>query len=196
MELYMGQILFCAFNFAPKNYAFCQGQTIAISQNTALFALLGTTFGGDGSSTFKLPDAQGRTFLGTGQGAGLNPVNLGDIAGTNTVTLTSAEMPAHVHQLLPNSIMMNAMSGLGTADQTNSPTAGAFLGTATTDSDTVSATLYVPAGTSGGTAVPLGGCSASGTTGAAGNNLPLSIMQPYLGINALIVIQGIYPSRQ
>src|SRR6188768_4319530 len=92
-----------AGNFAPRNWAFCQGQILSIAQNTALFSLLGTTYGGNGQTTFALPDFRGRVAVGTGQGPGLSNITLGEVSGTPTVTLTSQQMPIHSHLVGGNS---------------------------------------------------------------------------------------------
>src|SRR5688572_13508567 len=104
MEGYLAQVIMFAGNFAPRGWAFCQGQILSIAQNTALFALLGTTYGGNGQTTFALPDLRGRVPVGTGQGPGLPSVTLGELAGEPAHTLISTEMPAHNH-------MVNAHNG-------------------------------------------------------------------------------------
>ena len=106
-EPLIGSIFLFAGNFAPRGYASCNGALLSISQNAALFSILGTTFGGNGTTTFGLPDLQGRSPIGAGSGAGLSPVQLGEKAGSQTVTLTSANVPAHNHPLL-------AAAGTGT----------------------------------------------------------------------------------
>src|SRR5215211_4319727 len=96
-EPFIGQIMLVPYNFAPRGWAFCAGQILPIAQNTALFSLLGTTFGGNGQTTFALPDLRGRAPIGQGQGPGLSNISLGEAAGTETVTLLSTNMPAHSH---------------------------------------------------------------------------------------------------
>lgn len=171
MEPLMASIILFGGNFAPRGWAFCQGQILSIAQNTALFSLLGTTYGGNGQTTFALPDLRGRTPIGTGQGPGLPNVNLGEMAGAPTHTLINTEMPAHNHTL-------NAVSEPG---DIGAP-AGAFLA-ATGALD--------PEYRASGSAVSMSPQS----IGIAGGNQPFSIMQPYLGINYIIALQGIYPSR-
>src|SRR5690349_24008377 len=97
-EPFIAEIVLFAGNFAPRGWAFCQGQILSIAQNTALFSLLGTTYGGNGQTTFALPDLRGRVPIGTGQGPGLAPIDLGQVAGNPSVTLTVNNMPAHNHQ--------------------------------------------------------------------------------------------------
>jgi microcystin-dependent protein len=100
MENYLGEIRIFAGNFAPQGWLFCQGQLLAISQNQALFALLGTTYGGDGQTTFSVPDLRGRAAVGLGAGPGLSPYQQGQQAGYETVTLTTAQLPVHQHPVL------------------------------------------------------------------------------------------------
>src|SRR3954471_16909667 len=99
MDGTIGEIRLFAGNFAPRNWAFCNGQLMPIAQNTALFSILGTTFGGNGQTTFGLPDFRGRVSVGTGQGTGLTNHDLGEQSGTENVTLSTAQMPAHTHTI-------------------------------------------------------------------------------------------------
>ncbi|OQP40006.1 phage tail protein [Niastella yeongjuensis] len=182
-------------DFAPLGWAFCQGQLLAISQNTALFSLLGTYYGGDGQTTFALPDLRGRVPVGIGQGPGLTSVSIGEVAGSPTITLTITNMPAHTHTASGNGLTV-AQSASTAAATTNTP--GSTL---------VPAVL--PTIGSGPTATPIKGYAAkdnsttlasssiSGnlTTNITGGSQPISIMQPYLGVNYIIAMQGIYPSR-
>ena len=171
MEGYIAQIIMFAGNFAPKNWAFCNGALISISSNTALFSLLGTTYGGNGTTTFALPDLRGRVPVGTGQGPGLSPVDLGEMAGTATTTLLTTNLPAHTHSL-------NAYSDAGT---TNVPTGNLLANTGALDKEYAST----------GTLTPM----SNQAIGATGSNSPFNIMQPYLGMNYVICLFGIYPSR-
>lgn len=203
MEPYMGQIMQVGFSFAPRGWSTCSGQIMSIAQNSALFSLLGTTFGGNGQSTFGLPDARGRVFVGQGQGPGLPPYSLGEIAGTPSTTLLIPNMPAHNHAAVftPTGAVtgaMQAMSGVGYPQEVAAPTEGAFLGTVA-ENDTLPR-LYVPAGTTG-TAVNLAGMTITSTLGGSvtvginGGSQPFSIMQPYLAITTVIAVEGIFPSR-
>src|ERR1041384_4599952 len=99
MDPFIGQIIMFAGNFAPQGWAFCAGQLMSISQNTALFSILGTTYGGNGQTTFALPALRSRTPVGPGQGPGLSNITLGEVSGTETVTLLTTQMPAHTHSL-------------------------------------------------------------------------------------------------
>lgn len=169
MDPYLAEIRLFAGNFAPLQWALCNGALLSIAQNTALFSLLGTTYGGDGQTTFALPDLRGRFPFGTGQGPGLSPVNLGEVAGVGSVTLTAAQMPQHTHGLAAVGAPANALSP-----------AGAVL--AAVDEEPI----Y---GGSGNTTM------AAGLLGAAGGNQPFSLVNPYCGLNYIICVEGIYPSR-
>ena len=170
-EGFIGEIRMFAGNFAPKDWAFCQGQLLSISQNTALFSILGTTYGGDGRSTFALPNLSGRVPVGVGQGAGLTNRQLGEMSGTETVTLTTAQMPAHNHTI-------NAVTSEGNQ---NLPTNNLPANTKTLDKEYSDANANT---TMKATMV-----------NSTGGNQPFSIMQPSLGMNYIICVNGIYPSR-
>ncbi len=160
-----------AGNFAPKGWATCDGQLLSIQQNTALFSILGTTFGGNGTTNFALPDLRGRVPVHAGQGGGLPPVELGEMAGSQTVTLLITEIPAHAHNV----------SVATTADgPTASRPGGNIL---------AGVSGYAPAGSADGST--LGGISC----GPAGGNQPHNNIQPYQCVNFIIALVGIYPSR-
>jgi microcystin-dependent protein len=179
---YLAEIKMFGGNFAPRGFEFCNGQTMSIAQNTALFSLLGTTFGGNGTTTFGLPDLRGRCPVHFGQGPGLPAVQLGELSGTPNVTLLPSQMPAHIHALTGASAAMPCSSGAGTLDN---PTGAIPSGSASHED-------YAAAGAATGV---MASAPVSGSTGAAGNNQPFSVMQPYLGVNFIIAMQGIYPSR-
>jgi microcystin-dependent protein len=215
-DAYIGEIMQVAFNYAPRNWALCQGQQVAVSQNQALFALVGTLYGGNGVSTFGLPDSRGRAFIGWGQSnTGTNYV-IGQMAGTESTTLTTANMPAHNHSAVftPSGGGPIAVTGSLQAcllpppqrktSETAVPADGSMLGVAT-DASSVGASpvIYVPSGTTG-TAVNLAGLSLNATggltggtvtTGINGSNVPFSTMQPYVAVSTCICLYGIYPSR-
>lgn len=181
-EPFIAMIVQFGGNFAPRGWAFCQGQILSIAQNTALFSLLGTTYGGNGQTTFALPDTRGRVMVGTGQGPGLPSMDLGQMGGEATHTLTINEMPIHIH---------NSTVSATTAKSTlQAPGASAMLGKTVDKSDVGSIpVIYAPSGTTPVT--DLGGVN----NAAAGGSQPHSLMQPYLGMNNIIALEGIFPSR-
>jgi microcystin-dependent protein len=163
-----------AGNFAPRGWALCNGQVLSIAQNTALFSLLGTTYGGNGTSNFQLPDLQGRLPLGQGNGPGLSPYVLGEMTGAESVTLTPANLPAHTHALLADA------ATVGTP--TESPAGNALAATQRNET---------PIYTSATPTVALDPRS----VGETGGSLPLSTFQPAVALNFIIALQGIFPSR-
>ncbi len=180
-EPFIGEIKLFGFNFAPKGYALCNGAIMSIAQNTALFSLLGTVYGGNGQTTFGLPDLQGRAPIGQGQGQGLPAYTIGAKAGATSVTLTTANMPAHVHAVNGMVVKMGVFTGVGEDSSPN----GNYPATAGSD-------LYA------GSSTPnnfMGPAQVSGTTDVAGGNLPIGTLPPYLVMNYSIAIQGIFPSR-
>ena len=179
MEDYIAVIRLFALNFAPRNFAFCNGQIMAIQANTALFSLIGTYYGGNGQSTFALPDLRGRSAIGQGQGPGLSSRTLGEVDGTETVTLNTTQMPAHTH-------LINATTAAGT---TSVPTNALLAAGPKTGSGPNSTSLNTYASGSANTAL------ANSTVAQSGNNQPLPIMSPYLVLNYCICTQGIFPSR-
>lgn len=181
-EPFIGEVKVFGFNFAPKGYMTCQGQILSIAQNTALFSLLGTTYGGNGQTTFALPDLQGRAPIGQGQGPGLSFYAMGQVGGVENTTLTSVNMPQHVHTLNSARVQLKVNGSIGDA---NSPD-GAYLGfNATT-------TVYTETPGTNEFAAP---AVVSGSTDIAGGSQPFSILNPYLCMNYSIATQGIFPSR-
>ncbi|HKQ28293.1 MAG TPA: tail fiber protein [Burkholderiales bacterium] len=169
---FLGQIMCAGFNFAPRGWAELNGQILPIAQNTALFALLGTTYGGNGQTTFALPDMRGRVLIHQGQGPGLTARTLGESAGEENVTLNSTQLPAHAHTVTP----------LGsTADATLISPAAAVPPTKSRT------TLYAPG--------PGTVAMAPVTTSIAGSSLPVPVMQPYVTVNCFISLEGVFPSR-
>ena len=174
-EPYVAEIKMFAGNFAPRGYAFCSGQLLSIAQNTALFALLGTNYGGDGRVTFGLPDLQGRAPMYWGQGPGLTQRFIGELGGEQNVTLISTEMPAHNHFLQCN------VSG-GASNNPQGATFGAAL--------RGSPPFYTAQPTQQQT-VPM----APQALGITGGSQPHNNMQPYLAVSFIIALQGIFPPR-
>ena len=167
---FVAEIRIFPFNFAPKGWAWCDGQLLPISQNTALFSLLGTTYGGDGKSTFALPDLEGRAAMHPGQGPGLSLHDLGETGGSETVTLLESEIPAHNH-------FMRASLDQGDLAP---PTANRSLAKSSTN-------LYIASGANV--------FMAPETLPPAGGDLPHNNMQPYLTFYFNIALQGVFPPR-
>jgi microcystin-dependent protein len=178
---FIGQIIQGGWNFAPRGYAFCNGQLLAIAQNSALFSLLGTTFGGNGTQTFGLPNLQGRVMVGWGNGAGLSPYVIGQTAGSESVSLNTGNLPAHTHQL-------NVASAKATVQI---PVAGSVIARGVDGATTPNAIpqIYCPAGT------PTDIAAGPSSIGATGNNTPVGIVQPYQAVTFVIALEGIFPSR-
>jgi len=170
-EPFLGEIRVVPYNFAPKGWAFCQGQVLSISQNTALFSLFGTTYGGNGTSTFGVPDLRGRVAVHVGQGQGLSPYDLGQLGGSETVTLNSSQLAPHSHpanclnaagnQYPPNNFIW-------AVDAAQNPQYGATKAAAT---------------------------MAPNIIGANGNSVAHNNIQPYLTLNYVVALNGIFPQR-
>lgn len=189
---FIGQIIQGGWNFAPRGYAFCSGQLISIAQNTALFSLLGTTYGGNGQTTFALPDLRGRSMINAGQGPGLSNYVLGQAAGTEQVTLLSTQMPQHTHAVTANPNAFNAANTRATDQQ---PSTGAIFGRGVdTGGGTAIPEVYLPAGTTPTIALGLN-IAGSISIGMAGNSQPHPNLSPYLAVSVCIALQGIFPSR-
>lgn len=180
-EPFIGEIKIFGFNFPPLGYMACQGQLISIAQNTALFSLIGTYYGGNGQTTFALPDLQGRVAKSQGQGPGLPNYVMGQAGGVTSVTILTSNMPAHVHPAAGITANLPVASGAGTV---NSPV-GNYLAQSPVD-------MYATAATAGKN---YGALAVSGNTGSAGSSIPLNIENPYLVVNYSIATQGIFPSR-
>jgi len=177
MEGYIAEIRMFAGNFAPRNWAYCSGQILQINTNQALFSLVGTTYGGNGTTTFALPNMQSRVAIGTGNGPGLAPVQLGELKGSETNTLTVANLPAHTHAIAGAAKMLTT--------------------TATADAPAAAGNYFANDGspkykTSGsGTMKPATVAVSLGATGGT----PVNNIMPYLGISYIICLSGIFPSR-
>ena len=179
-EAYLGEIFMGGWNFAPRGFDFCSGQLLAISQNSALFSLLGTNFGGDGQQTFGLPDLRGRVPMHWGQGPGLSTYNIGQTGGTETVTLLTSQIPAHSHAV-------NANSNVPT---TGNPANSNFSGGPLTGSGPNASQLKLYTNQP-----PNGAVFNANTIGAAGGSQPHPNIQPFQCITFVIALQGIFPSR-
>ncbi len=180
MEGTIGEIRLFAGTFAPKSWGYCNGAIQNISANTALFSILGTTYGGNGTSTFALPDFQSRMAMGTGTPPGGSAINCGDKSGAETALMTVANMPAHNHSLVGN-LTVNANADA--SDSNNVPT-GRYLSNGAT---LYSATADEPA-TTGVNVISI-------PTTSTGNGMPFSTLPPFLGMNYIICMYGVYPYR-
>lgn len=170
-EPFIGSIVLFCGNFAPRGWATCDGQLLSIAQNSALFAILGTTFGGDGRTTFALPDLRGRVPLHPGSGPGLSTYTLGEVGGVESVTLLGPQMPMHSH-------------AVAAPCSDGSPSASSPVGSVMANPDQTS--IYAGSGTS---------AMASATSTPAGGSQPHENRQPLLAINFIIALEGIFPSR-
>lgn len=170
MDSYIATIMMFGGNFAIRGWALCNGQLLSIAQNTALFSLLGTTYGGNGQTTFGLPDLRGRVATHWGQGPGLSSISQGEAGGAENVTLITNNLPAHNH----------AMTGSTLPGNTSQPTGAVPANTGALDKE------YSTVLTSNVAMAP---------TGLAGGGVPVSVRNPYLAVTFLIALEGIYPSR-
>lgn len=179
MEPFLGQLSLFGCNFAPRGWAMCQGQLLAIAQNIALFSLLGTNFGGDGVRTYALPDLRSRAPIGFGQGQGLSNYAIGESGGVETSAIDSSSYPAHSHPLFAGAspATENAPGGLIEAE-----------GQIGHRDHTVNLALYSPTGTAT-TLAP------AALTTAAGGGRPHNNLQPYLALNFCVALQGVFPAR-
>jgi len=175
------------YNFAPHGWAFCDGQQLAITQNTALYSLLGTTYGGDGRTTFALPDLRGRVPMHAGQGPGTRSHRLGEKAGTESVTLSRQQMPTHSHQINVTEARLEAYEGSrGETANAQSP-GGNILG------NTADQSYYD--GKAPNTSLESDALGVNAEADQAGESQAHTNMQPYTVLHFIIALQGIYPSR-
>ena len=167
---FLGEIRIFGFNFAPRGWAFCNGQILSISQNTALFSLLGTTYGGNGQTTFALPNLQSRVPIHFGQGPGLSSYSLGQVSGVETVTLLQSQVPAHTHN-----VACSTEDGTAGVPTNNFPAA-------------INSNIY-------GATPTASKFMNSGMLNTVGGSQPHTNIQPYLAVNFCIALNGIFPSR-
>lgn len=222
MDAFIGMVMPVAFTYAPRGWMFCNGQTLPIAQNSALFALLGTTYGGDGINTFGIPDLRGRVPVGSqATGPGLDPIAQGQKAGTNTstvigtgsvsITLNATNLPPHTHPATFSPTGLTATTQLqastGTTGTSTTPANGSVL--SASPSGPSSASIYSSTPTNpvnlGGVSTTVGGTGAVTVNANTGGGQPavapvttsatVSNMQPYLGLNYIICAEGIFPSR-
>ena len=170
-QVFLGSLMLVPYNIAPFGYALCNGQLMSISQNTALFSLLGTQFGGDGRTTFGLPNLQGSIAIGQGQGPGLELYDMGQVGGSQSVTLNGSTIPQHNHSVLAGKVAANLNTPKGNSlTLSNSPQ------------------IYTS------TVTPLAPMSAQ-SLNPVGSNQPHNNMMPYQGLQWIIALQGIFPPR-
>ena len=185
-DAFMGEIIMVGYNFVPKGYALCDGSLVSIAQNSAMFSLLGTTYGGDGVTTFALPDFRGRSPVGVGQGPGLSgSVAPGERAGFESVTLTQANLPTHTHaantaglHATPSATNDGAIKATPTGNILASPESAVFA--VPTAANTTMAPIQI---------------TGNVTIGPAGGSMPVGIRSPYMATNFVIAMYGVYPSR-
>jgi len=178
VEGMIGEVQLFAGNFAPRGWALCEGQLLAISQHQALFSVLGTTYGGDGRTTFGLPDLRGRAAVSPGTGPGLSNIRLGEKGGMETITLTRQNMPNHKHGIRDDDGVLESMYYCIKPDKVKADPNG-NISVMSIDPDKKT---------------KVGGAGRIQTTNS-GNNDPFNSRNPYLGINYIICLQGVYPSR-
>ena len=185
MEGYIGEIRMFGGNFAPRAWAFCNGQLLAISQNTALFSILGTIYGGDGRTSFALPDLRGRIPYSSGTGPGLSPIRQGERAGTETNTMNILTMAAHSHFTTKSEGTLTIKVSEATADENSA--SGNLL------TEVNPNPFY--ASTGGNESYAAGAAAISATAGMTGNSQPINNMEPIITAHYIICLQGIFPSR-
>lgn len=195
-DSFIGSILLFSGNFPIKYWAFCSGQLLPINQNQALFSILGTTYGGNGTTNFALPDLRGRVPVGTGQGPGLDNVDLGERGGSNSITLSTGNLPTHTH--VPTVTAGTGVKPTATLNAVSEPgntmaPGGNYL---SANRSIANAGYH-----SSGTSVTLHADSikitpdATVTLSTTGSSTPINLMQPYIGLNYIIALTGIFPSR-
>lgn len=183
-DQFVAEIKIFAGNFAPKGWAKCEGQILSIAQNTALFSLLGTTYGGDGKTTFALPDLRERVVISPGQGPGLSNYSWGEKGGVTPLVLLPENLPAHTH---------SAGLEIGSSSATSTvPTTATTLGASSQLFNNNSRSFWLYTNTAGNLTMN----SPSFTISSTGNSTPIQNRQPYLVCNYIIALQGIYPPRQ
>lgn len=188
-EPFIGEICLFGYSFCPRGFAEAQGQLLSISANTALFSLYGTSFGGDGRTTFGLPDLRGRSPVNVGQGAGLANVNLGEMRGAETTTLQVGQLPAHTHAATTALSLQSSLHG-ATSGNVASPS-GAVPGT------DGRSTIYSnqPATVTMGPSAIVASGTATTTVAPTGSGQPATTLSPQLGLRYCVAVNGIYPSR-
>ena len=191
---FIGEIRMVGFSYAPRGWALCQGQLMSISQNSALFALLGTTYGGDGIQTFGLPDYRSRGPVGMGNGPGLTPIIQGEKSGTESVTILSTQMPAHTHVATATGTAALSVAGAPSNAVVTPSTTNSVLG-ASASTGQLQAGIWSDAMTSPVALSNPQTVSVNVTIQPTGGSQPVPIRNPYLGTNFIIALEGVFPSR-
>lgn len=186
IDPYIGAVCAVAFNFCPRGWAIADGSLLPIGQNQALFSLLGTTYGGDGRTTFALPDLRGRSIVGSGAGPSLSPVFDGEQGGAESVTLLSGNLPSHSHSA--TTAVTAKLRGTNSAGTVDTPQGNVLSKYARTN-------IYSAGAATADMGTSAIAATATTTVGPAGSNIPFSVRSPYLGMTTCIAIQGIFPSR-
>ncbi|MBQ1783817.1 MAG: tail fiber protein [Gammaproteobacteria bacterium] len=188
---FIGEIRMFAGTFAPRGWTFCNGQLLAVATNSALFSILGTTYGGNGTTTFGLPNLQSRTPVGTGTGEGLSNVALGQVAGVEKVNLTAGQLPSAVLPVTgAASVAIPVNTTVGTS---KTPSATSVL--STTNDGAAGAEVDIYSAAPGGTTLAPFNATVTGNATLQGGGNPLTVRNPYLGMNFIIALEGIYPTR-
>jgi microcystin-dependent protein len=185
-DQFIGEIRLFPFNFAPLGWAFCAGQLMSISQNTALFSLLGTFYGGNGTTSFALPDLRGRASICQGNGAGLTPRVQGEIGGEESLTLLASSLPSHVHVLTPGGTVLAKNAAGDRRSPSGAVPAVESAGVTATYSNAQPDASMLNGG------IKFGGTATAGT---AGNGGPHENRQPFLTLNYCIALLGVFPAR-
>ena len=189
---FLGAMSYVAFNFAPRAYATCDGQYLAISEYTALFSLLGTTYGGDGRTNFALPDMRGRVPIHAGTGPGLQSYRMGKGSGTEITTLTTNNLPSHKHDVAVSATSTSILKGVNTGGNAPRPGSNAIAKSSTGDSDFSST---APSADMNADSVATT-TTTTVTEQNVGGGQYFSNMQPYTVLNCVIAVEGLFPSRQ
>lgn len=194
MDPFLGQIIMFAGNFAPRGWAFCDGQLLPISQYSALFSILGTIYGGDGRTTFALPDLRGRVPMHPGNGPGLSSRRLGEKGGAETNILNVTQIPSHNHSASATASgaatgVLRASSGSG---DSTTPSGNVLAETAEDNYSSAAPDVDMHANA---VVINMSGLNVNVTVANTGGNQPINNMQPYLCVNFIIALQGVFPSR-
>lgn len=192
-EPFIGEITMFAGNFAPRGWAFCDGQTLQISQNTALFSILGTTYGGNGQTTFQLPDLRQRVPVHKGQASGMTAIDLGEMGGSQTTILTTNQLPAHTHTAQVQGTATGTINC--TNDMGNTPLPENNVLARGERNERIYSDKANPEKNLGGVNIDIAADNMTATIGNTGSGQPIDNMQPYIGINYIIAVEGLYPPR-